>query len=84
MLLRFIFRRMSIKRQVSFLKRNGVALGTRVKDGRRIYIYILLRDLFVEVIYKGDCIENEPEKLSMLKGLDNLNDYLEKEFRSTF
>ena len=83
MLLRFIFSRMSLKRQVTYLKRNGIALGTRVKDGRKIYIY-MLRDLFFEVTYRDDNFENEAEKLNMLRGLESLNDYLEKEFRSTF
>ncbi|HTJ49581.1 MAG TPA: hypothetical protein VL443_09025 [Cyclobacteriaceae bacterium] len=58
-------------------------LGTRMKDGRKIYIY-MLRDLFVEVTYKNDNVDEAPEKLNMLNGLKNLNSYLEREFKTSF
>ncbi len=58
-------------------------LGTRLKGGRKIYIY-MLRDWFIEVVYKQDNMDNEPENLKMLVGLDKLNDYLEKEFKTSF
>lgn len=58
-------------------------LGTRMKQGRKIYIY-MLRELFVEVVYKNDNTEETPEKLNMLTGLKNLNSYLEKEFKTSF
>jgi hypothetical protein len=74
---------MSAKKQVGYLQKRGIMLGTRVKDGRKIYIY-MLRDLFVEVLYKDDNTENEAQSLNMLRGLDNLNDYLEKEFKASF
>jgi lipoate-protein ligase A len=83
MLLKFFFRRLSIEKQVSYLKKKGIALGTRLKGGRKIYIY-MLSDLFVEVFYKNDNSDEAPEKLNMLHGLNNLNEYLEKEFRTTF
>jgi len=83
MLLRFFFNRLSIEKQVSYLKKKGIALGTRLKSGRKIYIY-MLSDLFVEVFYKNDNSEDAPEKLNVLKGLNSLNEYLEKEFRTSF
>jgi len=58
-------------------------LGTRMKEGRKIYIY-MLRELFVEVVYKNDNTEDAPERLNMLTGLKNLNSYLEKEFKTSF
>lgn len=58
-------------------------LGTRMKEGRAIHIY-MLKDLFVEVVFKGDNIENEAESINIVRGLDNLNEYLEKEFRASF
>jgi len=58
-------------------------LGTRMKEGRKIYIY-MLRELFVEVVYKNDNTEETPERLNMLTGLKNLNSYLEKEFKTSF
>jgi hypothetical protein len=83
MLLRFFFSRMSLQKQSDYLKKKGLMLGTRLKDGRKIYIY-MLRDLFVEVMYKQDGVDNEPETLTILRGLENLNQYLEKEFRASF
>ncbi len=80
---KFIFHRMSARQQVNYLKKKGIILGTRAKEGRKIYIY-MLKDLFIEVLYQNDDADNEPEKVSTLEGLDNLNSYLEKEFRASF
>jgi hypothetical protein len=83
MILQFFFKRLSIEKKVSYLKKKGVALGTRAKNGRKIYIY-MLRDLFVEVLYTNDNTEDAPEQVNMLRGLKNLNDYLENEFKASF
>jgi hypothetical protein len=83
MLLRFFFSRLSLEKQVSYLKRKGIALGTRLKGGRKIYIY-MLSDLFVEVLYKNDDADENPEKLNTFRGLNSLNEYLEKEFKASF
>ncbi|SKC40256.1 hypothetical protein [Ohtaekwangia koreensis] len=83
MILRFIFRQMSLQKQANYLKKKGIMLGTRLKNGRRIHIY-MLRDLFIEVLYKNDNVNEEAEHLNMLRGLNNLNDYLEREFKASF
>jgi hypothetical protein len=83
MLLKFIFKQFSINRQVNFLKKKAIVLGTRMKDGRRIHIY-MFRNLFVEVIYKNDNADDQPEKVNMMTGLKSLNSYLEKEFKASF
>jgi hypothetical protein len=83
MILQFFFRRLSPEKQVSYLKKKGIALGTRVKKGRKIYLY-MLSNLFVEVVYKNDNSDETPEKLNMLKGLKSLNQYLESEFKASF
>lgn len=83
MILKFFFKQLSATRQVSFLKKKGIMLGTRMKEGRKIYIY-MLRELFVEVVYKNDNVDEMPERLNMLTGLKNLNSYLEKEFKTSF
>ena len=83
MILKFFFKQLSVTKQVSFLKKKGIMLGTRMKEGRKIYIY-MLRELFVEVVYKNDNTEEMPERLNMLTGLKNLNSYLEKEFKTSF
>jgi hypothetical protein len=83
MIFQFFFQRWSIEKQVSHLKKKAVALGTRAKSGRKIYIY-MLGNLFVEVVYRGDVSENTPEQVNVLRGLKNLNEYLESEFRTSF
>lgn len=83
MILQFFFRQLSAEKQVSYLQKNGVSLGSRAKNGRRIYVY-MVRNMFVEVIYENDDASSIPEKVNLLKGLKNLNAYLEKEFRASF
>jgi hypothetical protein len=83
MFTRFFFKRMSITKQGRYLKKKAVVLGTRIKDNRRIYIY-MLNDFFVEVQFLNDSIDDDAEKVNILQGLDNLNSYLENEFRTTF
>lgn len=83
MMLKFFFKNLPMNRQVSYLKKKGVGLGTRMKDGRKIYIY-MLRDLFVEVLYVDDSSENNAERLNIISGVLNLNKHLEQEFRNTF
>lgn len=83
MLLKFFFNHLSIRRQVEYLKKRGIILGTRNKQGRKIYIY-MLTNLFVEVMYRNDNTEDQPEQLNTLSGLKSLNDYLEKEFKASF
>ena len=74
---------MTARQQVNYLRKKGIILGTRTKEGRKIHIY-MLKDLFIEVLYQNDNADLEAEKVSILEGLDNLNSYLEKEFRASF
>jgi len=83
MILQFFFRQLSLERQISYLQNNGISLGSRVKSGRRIYVY-MLRSLFVEVMFTNDDVNETPESITMLRGLKNLNSYLEQEFRTSF
>lgn len=83
MFFRFFFNRLSLRKQAETLKRKGTFLGTREKDSRKVFIY-MLTNLFVEVIYRNDDSENEPEQTRILSGLKKLNAYLETEFKSSF
>jgi hypothetical protein len=83
MLLSFFFRHLSMEKQIGYVQKNGVSLGTRVKDGRKIYVY-MLRGLFIEVLYVNDNAFEAPEKVNTLRGLKSLNAHLEKEFRTAF
>ena len=80
---RFLFTRLSLQRKVEYLHRKGVVLGSRVRDGREIHMY-MLRNLFVEVMYAEDKVHLVPEHVNILNGLNNLHQYLESEFRSRF
>jgi hypothetical protein len=83
LLLKLFLKQLPLHKQVSFLKKKGIMLGTRIKEGRKIYIY-MFRDLFAEILYKNDNPEELAESLKMVSGLDNLNNHLEQEFRTTF
>ncbi len=83
MLLRLFFKHFSLPKQIAQLKKKGVMIGTRNKEGRKVYLY-MMKDFFVEVFYKSDTPENEAEQIKMITGLKNLNQYLESEFRATF
>jgi len=83
MLLNFFFKNLPLTKQVSYLKKKGIGLGTRLKDGRKIYIY-MLRDLFVEVLYVDDNADNTAEYVNVISGVLNLHKHLENEFRKTF
>jgi len=82
MLSKFFFKNWPLAKQVSSVKKNGILIGTRMKDKRSICIY-MYRDLFVEVIYHNDDPEQTPESANVVKGLKNLNDYLENEFKES-
>lgn len=83
MLQRFFFNRLSLEKKVKQLHEKGVALGSRMKDGRQIHMY-MLGNLFVEVVYQEDKPYLAPEKVNILHGLDDLNQYLETDFRTRF
>ena len=83
MILKLAFRYFSESRKIDYLKDQGIMLGTRVRLGRKIYLY-MLRDFFVEVMYQNDNADMTPERLKTFTSVNNLNAYLEKDFRSTF
>jgi hypothetical protein len=83
MFFEFLFRQWPLRKQVSYLKRKGILIGSRTKDARKIYIY-MYEDHFAEVLFKNDNPDGEVETASIVKGLENLNSYLEKEFKTTF
>ena len=83
MFFKLFFRRMPLHKKVNFLRKKGIMLGTRVKEGRKIHIY-MFRDLFVEVIFENDDPNGTAENLKTVTGLSKLNDYLEQEFKTSF
>ena len=83
MILQFLFPHLSLSSQATRLQNDGISLGTRIKNGRKIYVY-MFRDLFVEVSYVNDSPAESAERVNVLKGVKNLNAHLEKEFRASF
>lgn len=83
MILGFIFKRLSLSKQIAYLRNKGVLLGTRQKNKRKIYVY-MLSNLFIEVFFRDDDNDNDAEKITILSGLDHLKKYLENEFKASF
>ncbi len=65
------------------MKRKGIVLGTRMKDGRQSYLY-MVNNLFAEILYEDDNPRLQVETLVVLDGLDRLNLYLEKDLRARY
>jgi hypothetical protein len=83
MLFKLFFKQWPLQKQVSFIQKKGILIGTRTKDSRKIYIY-MYREHFAEVIFKNDDPDSSMESANIVKGLKNLNNYLENEFKATF
>jgi hypothetical protein len=77
------FKFLSESKQAAYLKEHGVTLGTRVKDGRKAYLY-LFNNFCAEVFYTMDNDQLEPEKVTTFPSLKDFNNYLEKEFKTSF
>lgn len=80
MITKFFFKRLSVTSQANFMKKRGISLGSRWKDGRYIFMY-MFRDLFVEILFANDNLEGEPEKVTVISGIDEFNRRLEDEIR---
>jgi hypothetical protein len=81
MFTKFLFKRMSIERRVKFLRKRGIVLGTRIKEGRTVHMY-MFRNVFAEITFVDDNPAKEVESFSMVSGLAELNEKLENEIRA--
>lgn len=77
------FKYFSLTKQLDYLREHGVMLGSRMRNDRKVFLY-MVKSTFVEVMYKNDSIEKEAERLEVFNNLNQLNQYLENEFRATF
>jgi hypothetical protein len=77
------FKYFSVTRQLDYLREHGVMLGSRMRNDRKVFLY-MVKNTFVEVMYKNDSIEKEAEHLEIFKNLNHLNQYLEREFKAAF
>ena len=80
MFLKLFFNRWSISKQADFMKRRGVVLGTRQKDGRQSYVY-MVNNLFAEILYENDNPSLNVEALIVIDGISKLHRHLEKDIR---
>lgn len=68
---------------IEMVKVEGSLVGERQKGSRKVFIY-LLKDFFVQIMFKEDNPIEEVEHLLTFSTLDKLNAHLEKEFRTAF
>jgi hypothetical protein len=80
MVTKFFFKRLSVLSQANFMKKRGISLGSRWKDGRYIYMY-MFRNLFVEIVFVDDKTDNNPETVTVIAGIEEFNRRLEDEIR---
>jgi hypothetical protein len=80
---RLLFKYLSESKQISYLREKGTILGTRLKNGRTAYLY-LIKDFCVEVIFQKDNAELAPERVKTFANVQEFNLYLENEFRASF
>lgn len=83
MFFKLAFKYYAEDKKLKWLREEGIMLGTRYRNGRKVFLY-MLKDFFVEVIYQNDDLDCDPEKMETFANLDNLNSYLEKEFKTAF
>ena len=65
------------------MRAKGVALGSRLKEGRSVFVY-MVRNLFVQIVFKNDQEWHEVENFMVFNSLEKLNAYLEQDFRLAF
>ena len=82
MFFRFILKRMPLQKQVAYVKRNAIYLGTRNTESRTPHLYMLGK-LIAEVLFEEDDYTKKPERLVWLPGLQQLESHLEKEFKAS-
>jgi hypothetical protein len=80
MITKFFFKRLSVVSQANFMRKRGISLGSRWKDGRYIYMY-MFRSLFVEILFVDDNTDNHPEMVTVISGIEEFNRRLEDEIR---
>lgn len=79
---RMFFKFLSESKQVAYLQEKGTVLGTRLKNGRKAYLY-MLKDFCVEVIFQHDNEDMSPERVTTFANVKEFNNYLEQEFRTS-
>jgi hypothetical protein len=82
MLVKFILDRLSLKRQVEYIKNQAIYLGTRKNKNREFHLYMLGKQI-AEILFEGDDENKKPESLVWLPGLQQLENHIERDFKSS-
>jgi hypothetical protein len=80
---RMFFKLLSESSKIKYLQEKGTVLGTRLKNGRKAYLY-MIKDFCVEVTFRQDNEELAPERVTTFSSVQEFNSYLEREFRTAF
>jgi hypothetical protein len=83
MFYRLYFQQLPSSKKISYIRKNGVIVGERNRNGRKAFIYIV-NSFFVEALFVNDNPENVAENLETFSSIQGLNIYLEKEFKTSF
>jgi hypothetical protein len=73
----------SKEKLIKLVREKGTLVGEREHKGRKVYTY-LLKNFFVQVMFRSDQPSGQVEYLEKFEDLIQLNLHLEKEFKSTF
>lgn len=83
MLFKNFFSGLSEKKIITLLRESGSLIGSRDHAGRIIYIY-LIKDFFVQVMFRKDDPIEEVEYIQTFSDIQKLNSHLEHEFKTSF
>jgi len=83
MVSKLAFRFLGDEKKAEVLRAQGIMLGSRTRDDRRVFLY-MLKDFFVEVTYRHDDIDMTTEGIETFSSLEHLNNYLEQDIRAAF
>lgn len=80
---KWLFGGLSDEKLAKLVKAEGRLVGELERKGRKVYTY-MLKDFFVQVMFKWDNPSGEIEALEKFEDLVQLNLHLEKEFKAAF
>lgn len=62
MCFKHFFKHLSQSKKLSYVRDHGVMIGTRMRDERKLFLY-MIKDFIVEVVYKDDNMDDVAECL---------------------
>ena len=80
MFTRFFIKSLPLDTQLKYVLKNGLYIGPRQTSGRTAHLYMIDKQI-VEVFYYQDNLNNKPEKITWLPGLEDLESYLQHDLK---